>query len=287
VAPFDREGALKRAEKALRQGRVDAAIEEYQGILVAQPRDWNSANALGDLFVRSGQLDKGVEQYTRIADHLAEEGFYPKASALYKKILKVKPTEEYALIRSGDVASKLGLLADAKSAYQTVADRRRKLGNVRGAAEMAVRLGTVDPEDFDARYAAARAARELGDTETALRELRAAALGFEEKARLEEARAAYRDILELEPDDEDARARVLAANIASGEFTSAFALATSSDELRQVAAALESAGRHAEVLAVWGRIADLDPDDVEARVRVVRGYLANNDAASARRHLTP
>ena len=47
VAPFDREGALKRAEKALRQGRVDAAIAEYQGIVLAQPRDWNSANALG------------------------------------------------------------------------------------------------------------------------------------------------------------------------------------------------------------------------------------------------
>ncbi|MGE0359744.1 MAG: tetratricopeptide repeat protein [Vicinamibacterales bacterium] len=287
MAPFDREGALKRAEKALRQGRVDAAIEEYQGIVLAQPRDWNSANALGDLFVRSGQLDKGVEQYTRIADHLAEEGFYPKASALYKKILKVKPTEEYALVRSGDVAVKLGLLADAKAAYQTVADRRRKVGNVRGAAEMAVKLGTVDPEDFDARYAAARAARELGDTETALRELRAAAVGFEEKARHDEARAAYRDILELEPDDEDARARVLAANLASGEFSSAFALATSSEELRQIAGALEAAGQHGEVLAVWARIADLDPDDVEARVRVVKGHLAAGDTVAARRLLTP
>ena len=30
MAPFDREGALKRAEKALRLGRIDAAIEEYQ-----------------------------------------------------------------------------------------------------------------------------------------------------------------------------------------------------------------------------------------------------------------
>ncbi|MGD9903875.1 MAG: tetratricopeptide repeat protein [Vicinamibacterales bacterium] len=286
MAPFDREGALKRAEKALRQGRVDAAIEEYQAIVLAQPRDWNSANALGDLFVRSGQLDKGVEQYTRIADHLAEEGFYPKASALYKKILKVKPTEEYALVRSGDVAVKLGLLADAKAAYQTVADRRRKVGNVRGAAEMAVRLGTVDPEDFEARYAAARAARELGDTETALRELRAAAAGFEEASRLDDARAAYRDVLELAPDDEDARARVLAANIASGEFTSAFALATSPDELRQIAGALESAGQHGEVLAVWARIADLDPDDAQAKVRLVRGHLAGGDTVAARRHLT-
>jgi tetratricopeptide (TPR) repeat protein len=286
VAPFDREGALKRAEKALRLGRVDAAIEEYTAIVLAQPRDWNSANALGDLFVRSGQLDKGVEQYTRIADHLAEEGFYPKASALYKKILKVKPTEEYALIRSGDVAAKLGLLADAKSAYQTVADRRRKTGNVRGAAEMAVRLGTIDPEDFDARYAAAKAARELGDDETALRELRAAAVGFEDKARHDLARAAYRDILELQPGDEDARARVLAANIATGEFSSAFALASSPDELRQLAVALESAGQQSEVLSVWARIADLDPSDIEARVRLVRGNLGTGDTVAARRHLS-
>ena len=287
MAPFDREGALKRAEKALRQGRVDAAIEEYQGIVLAQPRDWNSANALGDLFVRSGQLDKGVEQYTRIADHLAEEGFYPKASALYKKILKVKPTEEYALIRSGDVAAKLGLLADAKNAYQTVADRRRKLGNVRGAAEMAVKLGTVDPEDYDARFTAAKAARELGDAETALRELRAAAAGFEEKSRHDEARAAYRDILELDPEDDDARARVLAANLATGEFSSAFALATSAEELRQLAAALEQAGQHGEVLNVWSRIAELDPGDAEARVRIVRGHLGAGDTVAARRHLTP
>ncbi len=225
-------------------------------------------------------------RYTRIADHLAEEGFYPKASALYKKILKVKPTEEYALIRSGDVAARLGLLADAKSAFQTVADRRRKTGNVRGAAEMAVRLGTIDPEDFDARYAAAKAARELGDDETALRELRAAAVGFEDKARHDLARAAYRDILELQPGDEDARARVLAASIATGEFSSAFALASSPEELRQLAVALESAGQQSEVLSVWARIADLDPSDIEARVRLVRGNLGAGDTVAARRHLS-
>ena len=159
MAPFDREGALKRAEKALRLGRVDVAIDEYQALVLAQPRDWNSANALGDLFVRAGQLDKGVEQYTRIADHLADEGFYPKAAALFKKIIKVKPLDEYAQIRSGDVSAKLGLLADAKAAYQGVGERRRKMGNIRGAAEMAVRLGMVDPEDFGARFTAALAAR--------------------------------------------------------------------------------------------------------------------------------
>ena len=66
MPPFDREGALKSAEKALRQGRIDAAIVEYVKVVEAQPRDWNSANALGDLYVRANQLDKGLQQFTRI-----------------------------------------------------------------------------------------------------------------------------------------------------------------------------------------------------------------------------
>ena len=69
MASFDRESALKTAEKALRQGRIDAAISEYVRIVEAQARDWNSANALGDLYVRASQIDKAVAQYTRIADH--------------------------------------------------------------------------------------------------------------------------------------------------------------------------------------------------------------------------
>ena len=83
MPPFDREAALKAAEKALKTGKVDAAITEYVKIVEAQPRDWNSANALGDLYVRAKQVDKGLEQYTRIADHLKEEGFYPKAAAIF------------------------------------------------------------------------------------------------------------------------------------------------------------------------------------------------------------
>ncbi len=115
---FDREAALKAAEKALKLGKVDVAIVEYVKVVEAQPRDWNSANALGDLYVRSKQVDKGVLQYTRIADHLAEEGFYPKAAALYKKILKIKPDDEYSMLQSGDLAAKQGTLADAKQYFQ-------------------------------------------------------------------------------------------------------------------------------------------------------------------------
>ena len=41
MPPFDREAALKAAEKALKLGKVDAAIAEYVKVVEAQPRDWN------------------------------------------------------------------------------------------------------------------------------------------------------------------------------------------------------------------------------------------------------
>ena len=111
MSPFDRDAALKSAEKALRLGKIDAAIADYVKVVEAQPRDWNSANALGDLYVRAKQLDKGVAQYTRIAEHLSNEGFYPKAAALYKKILKFKPNDESALLKSGEIAASRPCLA--------------------------------------------------------------------------------------------------------------------------------------------------------------------------------
>ena len=51
--PLDREDTLKKAEKLLRQGRLDGAIAEYLRVVEDQPRDWNTANTLGDLYVRA------------------------------------------------------------------------------------------------------------------------------------------------------------------------------------------------------------------------------------------
>ena len=122
---FDRDSTLRKAEKLLRQGRLDAAIAEYLQVIEDQPRDWNTANILGDLYVRAGQVDKAIAQYTRIADHLGNEGFLPKASAVYKKILKIKGDEEHSLLQLAEIAVKQGLLVDAKAALTGVADRKR------------------------------------------------------------------------------------------------------------------------------------------------------------------
>ncbi len=106
MPPFDREGALKSAEQALRRGSINDAIAEYEGIVEELPGDWNSANALGDLYMRAGQTDWGIAEYKRIADALDAAGDHRKAAALLTKIRKVWPEGDYALLQSRDIHAK-------------------------------------------------------------------------------------------------------------------------------------------------------------------------------------
>jgi tetratricopeptide (TPR) repeat protein len=287
VPPFDREAALKNAEKAMRMGRVDAAIAEYVKIVEAQPRDWNSANALGDLYVRAGQKDKGVSQYFRIADHLGGEGFYPKAAALYKKILKVRPDDETALLQLGELSAKQGLLADAKSYLQQVAERRRSRGDKKGAAALSVRLGTLDPEDLASRQAAAKAAADMGDTATALRELKDVAARLEKKGKSQESLAVLQQAFELDRTDEGMRERLFQGFLDDGSPELARQLAKGSVELKKIAAALDRAGRPEAVLEVLSEVAKVDPDDLEVRTGLAQAYVARGDLEQARAFLSP
>ena len=219
--PIDREDTLKKAEKLLRQGRLDAAIAEYLRVVEEQPRDWATANTLGDLYVRASQPEKAVVQYARIAEHFMTEGFYPKAGAIYKKLLKLTPDDEAAQLNLAEISQKQGLLADAKARLNTVAAKRRSRGDRAGAAEIVVLLGALDSADFDARQAGARTLVEMGRDEEAAGRFRAIYDDLIEKGRHEEALAALRQSVELNPDDREGRVVLAKAAVEAGDLETA------------------------------------------------------------------
>lgn len=218
---FDRETTLKKAEKLLRQGRLDAAIAEYVKVVEDQPHDWNSANALGDLYARAGQTDKAVSQYSRIAEHLLREGFYPKAAALLKKILKIGPDDEATQLRLAEVSALQGLMADAKAHFTAIAGRRRARGDRRGEAEIVVRLGQLDPSDIDARMKTARTLEDMGRADEAADCYKALHDDLSEKSRPAEALQALREFARLRPLDADARGRLARAALDAGDIDGA------------------------------------------------------------------
>lgn len=217
----DREDTLKKAEKLLRQGRLDGAIAEYARVVEDQPRDWNTINILGDLYVRAGQSEKAAAQYARIADHFFREGFYPKAAAIYKKILKSTPDDETAQMQLAEASARQGLLADAKSYFTAVGSRRRARGDKRGADEIVVRLGTLDPANFDARATGARVLAESGDEAGAAARFRGIHSDLMEKGREPEALQALTEAVRLNPGDRAGRATLARAALTVGNLPAA------------------------------------------------------------------
>jgi tetratricopeptide (TPR) repeat protein len=256
---IDRAATLRNAEKLLRTGKLEPAIAEYLRVVEAQPQDWNTANILGDLYVRAGQSDKAVAQFARIADSLSRDGFFPKAAALYKKIIKIRPDDEHALLQAGEMAANQRVLVDARTYLNTVADLRLARGDRQGAAEIRIRLGSLDPLDFDARRAGARARVETGDTASALADLKAIAADLVDKGRPAEAIAALREAAELDPGDEDVRGQLFAGHLADGDLDGAHKWATTP--------------RHAHALG----LAYLDRGDMLSAARFLTAESAADD----------
>lgn len=198
---FDRESALRNADKALKLGKLEQAIAEYASIVQQQPRDLSTANLLGDLYARAGLVDSAVAEYGRIGEQYLEDGFLPKASALFKKALKLRPDDENALMQLGRIAGRQGLLADARAYLNTVAQKRRARGDSYGADDVVIELASFDAGDVEARMAAARTLAARGQAGDAAAGLRALAVDLLEKDRAPEAVDVLREAVHLVPDD--------------------------------------------------------------------------------------
>lgn len=279
---IDRDATLKKAEKFLRQGRLDQAIAEYHRIIEEQPEDWSTINAVGDLLIRSGQIESGVEHFGRIADHFFDEGFFPRAAAVYKKILKLSPDQDHAALRTADIAEQQGLVADAKSALSHVAARRIKRGDKAGAAEIHLRLGRLDPADLGAAAAAAKAAAELGDLSAAVEQMLRVADEYRRRERPDESIRVLSEAIGIDETNQAVRRELSRQLLESGALERSVEFASSAAEYKAIAAAYYELGRSEEALRLLAWALEQDPSDLETRRRLVRGYVGRADFGRAR-----
>ena len=283
---FDRAATLRNAEKLIRQGKVDAAIAEFVRIVEDQPHDWAAKNTLGDLYMRGGHTDKAIEQFLEIANNLNDEGAAAKSGALYKKILKLKPDHEHSLLQLSEILGGQKLYADARAHLNALIELRKSRGDTRGALMARVRLGSLDPEDYDGRLAAAGARIEMGDVGGALGDFKEIASELAEKGRHQEAIEALRQGAKLNPDDDEIREKLLDVYFAAGDIERARECATTVEQFRMLAAALESQGKTEEALATLRQASALNGHDTELKAELARKFLARGDMQTAAEYLT-
>jgi tetratricopeptide (TPR) repeat protein len=216
---IDRDDALRKAEKLLRQGRLDGAIAEYEHVVEAHPDDIVTASALGDLYGRAGKAPQAVAQFMRLGDHFLKEGVQAKAAASYRKVLKLDPNHEGALLQLVEASAQQGHLADAKTHLQAAIDRRKARGEQDGADTLAIRLAELDPSDFDARHQAAKIRVRTGKVVTA--DLLSLAQELDARKRTSEAEELLEEVVKRDPGATEVALRLAKAALARDEVARA------------------------------------------------------------------
>ena len=182
----DRTKVLAAAQKHLSKGQYDRAIAEYRKLVEADPRDVRTWLKIGDLYTRKGSHREATETYQRVADHYATQGFFLKAVAVYKQILKLQPQRLDVQLKLAEMYENLQLVSDALQTYEQVAQAYMKAGEVERALSTLGRMAELDPDNIPVRIRYAEGLSKAGRTDEAANEFEAGAELLREQGRMDD-----------------------------------------------------------------------------------------------------
>ena len=162
------------------------------------------------------------------------EGFYPKAAALYKKVLKIRPDDEATQLLLADISTRQGLLADAK-AYLTAVGAAGAGRGATGTAWPTSRSASARsiPPTSTARLEAARTLEEMGQPRRGRAPVPRRSTTTSRRRRPAEALDALRQAVRLDPQDRDGRTILARATVAAGDVLAAPRLSRSRHRRRR------------------------------------------------------
>ena len=195
---FNKQKVLSTAEKFVQQGKLPNAISEYEKILKADPKDLTVMNTVGDLYSRSGEIDKAAECFKNVGDAYASQGFTVKAIAMYKKLSKLKTSME-CVLRLAELYTQQGLFNDARAQYLQVAEEFLKTGQLDQAVRIFEKTLEMDPDNVAMRTKLAEVYVRLDKKPEAWQILTSAAESLRAKGQLAAADEILQRMLKLEP----------------------------------------------------------------------------------------
>ena len=200
---LDRNKVARNAEKLVARGKLNAAIDEYRKLLSESANDTTTLNRVGDLYARLNRLDKATALFKKTADHFIDEGFFVKAIAIYKKIIRLDPSQIEVYERLADLYSRQGLLNESRSQYQVVADYYQKHGNTDAAIGVYGKLIELEPDNPSHRLRLADQLRQSQRPREAVVQFREIASLFLGHGRADDAVKLYSAALDVDSSDLD------------------------------------------------------------------------------------
>jgi len=197
---LDKSAIINTAQKLASKGQVDKAIAEYEKLL-AGGKDGNISNTIGDLYLKKGSETEAIVSFTKAAELFKKDGFYPKAIALYKKILNLVPNDINSLISLGKLNAEKGLIGTAIDYYFKAADIYHREGSNENATTVVERILQLSPSDPETRKKIAYLYFRLGLRKRAANEYAAIASDFIKSNALDQAEEMCKQAIEFDPEN--------------------------------------------------------------------------------------
>ena len=124
---------INQAQKFIQKGQWDKAIKELQKLVAEDPSDVRTLLKLGDVFAKKGDREQATKVYKQVAESYSEQGFFLKAVAVYKQILKHDQKNLEVTLKLAELYEHLGLTSEAMVQYQVASQLHDESGNARDA----------------------------------------------------------------------------------------------------------------------------------------------------------
>ncbi len=278
VTEVDRSKAIDQAERCVKRGKYEDAIEVYQSLLLGGAQDISIRNIISELYIRLKQENKAVEEYYQMASYYEGRGLYTQAIAIFKKASKLNPGDIDTSMKLADLYNSQGFISEAKAEYFNIAKDLRKNNQLKQAIFVYEKIKKIDKKDMRAMLSLSELYSTSGEVEKAVDELNNIAEFKIRNNAIKEAREMLRRAIDLK----EGHSRTLSnmVELLKRENKKKDALRLINDMLKwdeDNITALKLMGNIyledqnlKKAAGVYSKIISLRPKDVEARVKLGR-----------------
>lgn len=292
---------IENAQKFLQKGQLDRAVKEYERALQLDPKDLRVRHKLGELLARKGDRTEALRELGAVAESYAADGFFLKAIAVYKQILKLKRDAVDVHLRLGQLYHQLSLFSDAMEHYNDVAAFLEQNQRWPECLEVYERIVDLNPADIEHRVRLADIAVHADRPERAVELLRAVIGELQGTGKRDELIRLNERLLQLVPGELEIHKALSRLYIDAGDFRRALTKlqacfkADSSDvaTLSMLADVFQALDQLPKALAVLKELARLHDyhgrPDLKAKVleRIARIDPEDPDVVKARMAAAP
>jgi len=175
------------------------ALEEYLKVHELEPDQPTIINTIADLYTRLDDKEKALLWYSKLAEAFESRELTLNAIATYKRILKISPKNQEALICLARLCERTGKIDEAKRHLKVISDRMVALGHYDEALETCQKVHSLDPNCAESSLELAQLLEKLGRIEEASRIFVQCAVKYAERGNVCAATTAAENIFRLKP----------------------------------------------------------------------------------------